>query len=74
MKWVSTNHTYRPTQSALARLLADATGISYNTARQRVLLAIRAGEIQVITESTPVIATEGIQAPEGWVAKQTCER
>lgn len=63
---MSNNPTYHPTQSSLARLLADATGISYNTARQRVLRAIRAGEIQVITEPTPVIATEGIQAPEGW--------
>lgn len=73
---MSTNPTYHPTQAHLARLLASATGIPYNTARQRVLRAIRAGEVLEIDLPTQIFFDghweeaglhSWIVAPGGWV-------
>lgn len=77
-----TNPTYHPTQAHLARLLADATGIPYNTARQRVSRAVKAGEVLELHLFTEVQMNghhigvgvhTWIVAPEGWVEEQVLE-
>lgn len=77
---MSTNPTYHPTQAHLARLLASATGIPYNTARQRVSRAVKAGEVLVEELETyvnlgefgltPIGKLPWIVAPAGWVEGQ----